>query len=608
MSRSMHDIMPQSEYLASRAATAGWIRDVFKKSLTTGELTKMEGYRDNPLDPPSPSDGAGAVKFAREVKERRSAAVKMIGGMVAAIRGGQLTKAGVTTGLGFNFYDLRAPVMFLYPVNTPFRNSIPRIGRVNDGVGTAAHWKATRNPGIVYAGVSEGQRNQAATPDCIDYTASYKEIGIERLATFTAQSAADGLTNVLADEHQRGLHELFLQEEGLDLLGNSGTNTGNNGFALGTPPTPTQTVATTRTIGAAGNTAAGGSDLAYTAAFTTASFVSVAVVCLTAMGNPANTQYGYGFFPTVAAGLTPSAVRTNADGTTNTINGGISSISALGTPLQCTTGNLSVLAIIPLANRPIKGCFGYAWYVDVQASGISTLGGAKLAGITTTPYAYISGTPTGTQTGAASGLSTDHSFNTLDYDGLLTYVASTAGAVWTDLYGASLTSQKNGRVTEVETILQSIFTATQAGVDEIWGSVDAITALDAAVRWSGTSVTGYQIIVQRDQQSNIMGGFVVSGYQSRYAVASPTGSNVIPIRIHPMVPPGTLFFHIKTNPYPHSREGNVVEMLIQRDYYSIEWPLVSRNWTFGTYAHQVIRHNMPWISAVLTGIGPFVGS
>src|ERR1700739_3291131 len=61
--------------------------------------------------------------------------------------GRELVKAGgVTTSLGFNFFDLRGPPYFIFPVNTPFIQMIPRQGRQNDGVCTAAHWKATRNP------------------------------------------------------------------------------------------------------------------------------------------------------------------------------------------------------------------------------------------------------------------------------------------------------------------------------------------------------------------------------------------------------------------------------------------------------------------------------
>lgn len=594
--RSMHSILDQGDYRHLLAQTADVVKSV-KKSLSAPELTKFESFKTRP-DLPYPGDG---IHHAAKSKEHAAEAKKLLKAMI-------LAKAGVTSALGYNFYDLRAPVLLSYPVNVPFRNSLPRIGRVNDGMGTAAHWKATRNPGIVYAGVSEGNRNASAAPDENDYTASYKELGVERSATFTSQFAGEGFADNVADEHLRGLHELWLQEEGIMLLGNAGTSTGNNGFQLGTPATPTQTLAATHTVGTAGNLATGGSDLPYTTILTTSNFVSVAVVALTAMGNPANSQYGYGVFPTLAGGLTPSYQRTNADGSKDTIPGGMSAISAVATPLQATTGNLTVKAVIPAANLPMKGAFGFAWFVDVETSSSGTLANAKLAGITTTPFCFVSGTSNGTQVGTATGLSVDNSYSRLDFDGLLTYCASTAGAGWTDLQGASLTSGKNGRVNEIETILQSIFQLYQAGVDSIWGSADAVTNLDSAIRYNGTSATGFQFVTQRDQQNNLLGGFVVSGYQSRYAVNNPTGANVIPIRIHPMIPPGTLFFDVSTNPYPHSRAAFVRGMLTQRDYYSIEWPLTNRAWTFGTYVHEVLQHNYPWIPAVLTGIGPFVGN
>ncbi len=606
MGSSMHEILPQWQYAGFIGETTEWVKKVFTKSLNSGELTKLEGMKRRPSLPTHESQFPA---FMNEVDERKTMAHKLMCNMIDDKASGklQMKKAGVTSALGYNFYDLRAPVFLEYPVNVPFRNSMPRVGRVNDGVGVAANWKATRNPGTPYAGASEGNRVGQGTPDEHDYTAKYKELGVERAATFTSEYAGEGLTSNLADDHLRGLHSLFLQEEGMDLLGNGGVSSGSNGFAFGTAPTPTTTVVATHTTpGAAGSTVT--SDLPYTTINTTSTFISVYVVLLTGMGNPANQQYGYGVFPTIAGGLTPSYQRTNADGSKDTIAGGTSAISLTSTPLQCTSGNLTVKAVIPAASLPVKGCFGYAWYVDSETSSTSSLAGAKLAGITTTPFAFITGTPTGTQTGAATNLNVDNSFNTLDYDGLLTYCASTAGATWTDLQGATLTSSKNGRVAEVETILQSIFNAYQAGIDEIWGSADAITNLDAAIRYNGTTASGFQFIYSRDSQNNLLGGFVVSSYQSRYAVASPSGANVIPIRIHPMIPPGTLFFHVKTNPYPHSRVKNVIEMLVQRDYYAIEWPLVSRQWTFGTYAHQVIRHNYPWIPAVLTGIGPFVGT
>ena len=589
--RSMHTILPQGQYQMFRAQTAEWVGKAWKNSLESGEMTKVQNFKLNPEIPPTM---AKFDKYASEHIERDILARKLIKEMVNGIHGTGVKKAGgVTSSLGFNFYDLRAPVELSYPVNVPFRNSLARIGRVNDGFGVAAHWQATRNPGILYAGASEGQRVATATPDDNAYIATYKEVGVERAVTFTAEFAGEGYADNLADEHLRGLHELWLQEEGLILLGNSGTGTGNNGFQLGTAATPTATaVAATSAYPA-------------TSSLPSGSTVSVACVYLTGMGNPANSQYGYGTFPTVANGLTSSYQRTNADGSKNTIYGGISAISAMSAVATTGVSTRIVVASVPAG---VKGVFGYAWYVDTTDASTGNVANAYLYAITQFPTVSINTAPTGTQTGAAVGLNTDNSAQPLDFDGLLSYCASTAGATWTDLGGASLTSQKNGRVTEIETILLNIFQNYQSGIDAIWGSADAVTALDQAVRYSGTTATGYQFITTRDGQGNMTGGFLVSGYQSRYAVANPTGANVIPIHIHPMIPPGTLFFDVSTNPYPHSRAPFTRGLLVQRDYYSIEWPIITRNWTFGTYVHEVLAHHYPWIPAVLTGIGPFVGS
>jgi hypothetical protein len=602
---NLSTFLPQEVYKNWTGEASNWVSNSFKKSLNTAELSRIDFLKNN--KPTMPSRPEDIPAYKAESNEREMYARKLLTDMVAQThKDSGVIKAGVTTGLGFNFYDLRAPVLLSFPVNVPIRNELPRISRVNDGVGTAAHWMTNKNPGITYGGAAEGQRVQRGTPDNNPYVATYKEFGVERGVTFTAQFAGEGFADNLADEHLRGLYSLWLQEEGAMLNGNSGTGAGNNGFALGTCPTPTTALVATRSDGAAGNSTTGA--LPYTAALVaTTNYVSVACVALTAMGNPVNSQYGYGVFPTIAAGLSPTYSRPNEDGTSTTVNGGISAISALSTPLQITTGNLSVKASIPAASLPIKGAFGYAWFVDVETSNTSVLGNAKLAGITSYPWCYINGTATGTQAGTATGLSTDHSFNTLDFDGLLTYTI-TSGGYYADLQGGSFTSQKNGRVTEVEIALQYIFTQFQTGIDTIWGSPDAVENLDAAIRYNGTTASGFQFIYSRDSQNNLLGGFVVSGYQSRFAVNNPTGANIIPIKIHPMVPAGTLYFDISSIPYKHSRAKFSRGMLVQREYYAIEWPVTTRQWTFGTYVHEVLAHNFPWISGIITGIGPFVGS
>lgn len=600
--RNVGRLVPQSQYSEDALKAAAWVKKAYKASLEHGELTQIESFKTSRTvmtgdgesmqvtDPYPWWDRAKAGALEASKGARETAAKNLLKQMAMAKFNGELDdttqslrKAGVTTQLGYNFYDLRAPVLLLYPVNVPFRNSIPRVGRVNDGYGTAAHWQATRNVGTAYVGASEGNRTAFAVPDDNAYVATYKQIGVERAVTFSAQFGGEGYADNLADEHLRGLHEIWLGEEGMFLLGNSGSGPGNNGYQLGTPATPTVTTATgTNTFSGTVN-------------------ASVCVIALTGMGNPANNQYGYNLFPTVALGLTPSYQRNNADGSADTIYGGFSAVSPMSAVQSVTAGNVLTAAV-----TPVVGAFSYAWFLNITDASAPAKSNAYLYAITQFANLVASGPAAGTQTAASAGLSTDNTAQPLDFDGLLTYAAKSG--YWVDLAGATLTSQKNGRVTQIETALSYFFTNFQAGIDAIWCSPDAAENLDAAIRYNGTTATGFQIMLRRDDQNNLLGGFVVSAYQSRFAVANPTGANAIPIRIHPMIPPGTIYFDVNTNPYPHSRQSYVRAALVQRDYYSIEWPVVTRTWTFGTYSHQVLAHNMPWLCGVITGIGPFVGS
>ena len=76
-----------------------------------------------------------------------------------------------------------------------------------------------------------------------------------------------------------------------------------------------------------------------------------------------------------------------------------------------------------------------------------------------------------------------------------------------------------------------------------------------------------------------------------------------------MIPAGTLWLDSgDVNPYPQSRAPFVRGMETRRDYYSIEWPVTSRQWSFGTYVDEVLVHYLPWISGLLVNVGPFVGN
>lgn len=497
---------------------------------------------------------------------------------------------GVGSWVGFNFFDLRGPAYFLYPLLTPFIQMIPKAGKVNAGVGTAAHWKATRNPNstFIYAGVQEGQRNATATPDEIDYLATYKELGMEGGNTFTSQWAGEGYTDNLADEHFRNLSRLRLQEEMITLLGNSGTATGNLGFALGQPVTPVAALASSDTVNSPATTG-----------FASATNVSAVVVAITGMGMNPGGQGGYNAPPTVSAGLVPSSVRQNVDGTTLTVNGGTSQISNVSNIVLTNT----TAKWVKFTTTATLGAVGYAWYVCTTKGSAVGVGDCVLAAITTAPLAVIGATPAGTQLGNAAGLSTDHSFQATDFDGLLTYAFK--NGLWTDMAGGSFTPLGNGQVAEVESDLLFLWENYQTQPDAIWCSADTRAALDSAILFSSTGTNSYIFQYTKDSQGSMLGGFLVAAYKSKYSI-NPEGGAAIPIRLHPMLPLGTMYYDINTNPYPHSRIPAVRQFLTQRDYYSIEWPIVTREWTYGTYVHEVLAHYLPWISVVRTGIGKFV--
>ena len=579
-------LIPDAHVEALQKQT-GIYMEAFKSSASTQYRESLRKMRSNAEARKSAAMATliNDEKMQAEIADGANVSKVFLRQVVNAVRKGHvgLQKAGVTTSTGFNFYDLRGPANLLYPVNVPFRNMLARKGKVNGGYGTIANWKFSKTPGVPYAGVPEGQRASVGMPDENDGFAKYKEIGVERNVTYTAEFAGEGYTDELADEHLRGLHSLWLQEESLDLFGNSGNGTGSQGFAFGPAPTPTLSL-----------TAGTG--------FTTGSTVSVAVVLLTALGFPSNGQYGYlgGAIPSVASGLTPT-FNYSAPGTNQTINisGGTSQISPISAAITTTSGNNQVTATIPAASVP-NGVFGYAWYVCT--AGTPALATAYLAAITTNPTATFTAAASAlNQNGAATGLNTDYSYEPYDYDGLLTYAAKYG--IWQDLRGASLTSSSAQVVDQVENILETLFINYQVNVDAIWGSPDAVRNLGKAILYNGGAAAMQLNLIQT--ANGFTGSAIPSFYQSRYAVNNPHGAGAIPIKIHPMMPVGTLFFDISTNPYPHSRIPFVREMYVQRDYYSIEWPPVSRAWAFGTYAHQVLAHYMPWVTAVLTGIGPF---
>lgn len=450
---------------------------------------------------------------------------------------------------GLTAYDLEPGAKFLYPVLTPLRNEIPRVSGKG---GIQANWRAVTaiNSSGVRIGVSGGNRGGVQAVTTADYTAAYKGIGIESNVDFEAQYAGQGFDDIRAIAAKTGLESLMLGEE-LLLLG------GNGSVALGTAPTPTLAALTT------GGTLSNGTTLVRCVAITLEGYVN----------------------SSVAGGVPGAITRTNADGSTDTFGGGSSQISAQASiTLSGGTSTQGIRATV----TPVNGAVAYAWFWHGSAP--------VLGAITTIPTVDILAAATGTQ--AITPFAADNSVNALSFDGLITQAyKSGSGAYVSNLLGANLTSDGEGGIVQIDAALKSFWDNLRLSPDCIWVSSQEALSISQLIL-SGGSSSNLRFTADM-KEGMVAGGVMVKQYLNRFSMA---GGNVIPVRIHPNMPAGTILMTTSKLPYPLSNVGNVMQVRTRQDYYQIEWPLRSRKYEYGVYADEVLQHFFPPSLGVIGGI------
>lgn len=485
-------------------------------------------------------------------------------------RAGALRKDATTTGIstqtGLLYYNLEQLARRLYPVWFPMLNSVPR--KKTDRPGSAIHWKNITAINIGDPGTSEGNRNALMTFTEQDKLATYKYLGGESSVTFPAQYGSQGFDDAIGIANVNRLFGLMNQEERVLLFGNAGTGAGNNGFQLGTCPTPVISAVSGGTI-------------------TQADF-TVYVVALTGWGTASNPiTVGSGI------GLLTSEVRTNADGSTDTIYGGVSAVSAASNNVAPSSQAVKVVV------TPVSGAVAYAAYVSTNAS--PTTANAYFIGIYNSSTFTITALPSGytsNQLANATGLNADNSANPLHYDGLMTYAFN--GGYWEDLAGASLTADGSGGINEFEAVLQYLWDNFKLSPDAIVvGGSKLINSIRTKIL-AGGSTDAVRVFQNFNQAGEVIGGGLVKGYRVQYT-GGP--AKVIPLELHPWMPTGTILFDIRQNPYPESNVANPREIDVMADHFSVYWPLTSLKWQVGTYVFSVLKHYVPFGSAVMTSVG-----
>ncbi|MEI7606692.1 MAG: hypothetical protein WCJ64_04845 [Rhodospirillaceae bacterium] len=461
---------------------------------------------------------------------------------------------------GLTAYDLEPGAKALYPVETPLRNKIPRVGA---GRGTQANWKAITGINInsISVGVSDGNRGGVVSTAVQEYMAAYRGIGLEDFVSFEADYAAEGFDDLKATSCQGLLRAVMIGEEEI-IVG------GNTSLPLGQTPTPIV------------------ADLATGGALAANAAVSVRVAALTM------DAYLTGSIDTGVRGL---VTRTNADGSSDTYGGGTAKVSPATAITTANDGNATHALAVTVA--PVTGAVGYAWFWG-------TAGNELLGAITTINSLEITAAATGTQTASSLGAG-DNSTNLLVFDGLISMIAKPGSNSYIHVMptgtigqGTPLTADGLGGIVEIDAALKHFWDRYRLSPTAILVSSQEQTSITKKVL--AGSQQGSQRFVINVNQGDIQGGDLVTSYTNKYTMRGARSIAIIP---HPNLPPGTILFITDAMPYPLAGISNVLQMRCRRDYYQLEWPLKTRKYEYGVYFDGVLQNYFPPAFGMITNIG-----
>ena len=490
---------------------------------------------------------------------------------------------------GLQAYDLEKPAKLLYPVVSPLRNRIPRVG----GVGMATNYRLVlavddNNVGV---GVATGARGGVINQRTASVTQPYRTLGVENFVTFEAQTAAAGYEDLLALCVLQTMQALMIREEQI-IIGGIGLPTEiiNSSFTLGTCPTPTVVAATTGT---------GGTLVNATPYF---------VFCV-AMSLDGCTRC----LPLTQASLPSTISRTNADGTTTVFNGGFSIVSASGTATTASGGATNILTATVAAQPNV---YGYLWFV----SATNTFTSCHVVAATNQNTVVINTLGPSNYVGLADLNTNDRSANVFVPDGLWTqalglnaayfnpssitsnsYYSGTSTMInqtspyfsgnFLSLNGTALTSNGSTGVTQFDNFLQWAFDLYKFGPDTLYVSSDVQIAINNLVMTpSGGGSSLYRLVIAEDDDGNREGVKANQRVTQYYNPVNGTKMNII---THPYLTKGNALFYTESLPYELSNVGVLACIRATRDYYAQEWPLITRKYQYGVYSTELIECYFP---------------
>jgi hypothetical protein len=296
--------------------------------------------------------------------------------------------------------------------------------------------------------------------------------------------------------------------------------------------------------------------------------------------------------------------RQNADGSTDVINGGTGVISVASNTVTANSTHTSVT----VAMTPVVGAMGYAFYVSTNGS--PTTANAFFSAVSPFANAVITSYNASNQAANATGysgasLSTDYSYNTLDFDGITTWGFGTYGAsqpaYLKDLNGAGFTSNGDGSIKEFEACADYLWLNYKASIDKIYAGGSLIQSISKAILTANSGPGAQRIIFQSDESGKLTGGTKIAQYRWKYSgTASP---KVVDVVEHPWLPNGVVLFDITTNPYPAAGASipAVRRVVSLEDHFSIKWPYRRLQHELGVYCFQTLEEYIPFGMGIITG-------
>lgn len=417
---------------------------------------------------------------------------------------------GVTSGTGITGVNL-AGLISLIPVETPFRNMLPRVG-AKEGAEFAT-WRALLN-------VNNQQPNPAVAFDAAgglviideqDVQAKFRPLALGYTVTQDAVDIAKGYADAKAIAALNTLNQLMIGEDKMLI--------GAQSFALQTPGTPT--VATSDT---------GGSIAASTA-------VNVKV-----------------------------AARTGA----NYFYGGSTVASAQGTATTDTVAAATHSATASVA--AVQGAVAYDWFVNGFYYTTTVVNTVTITSVPTAAQALPTNLPDLSAVAPTVPPTADSSAGANQFDGFLASLAgdysangalvthgtgTASGATFISLDGSTLTLGGSA-ITQIDQLFLDIYNAVRLSPDALM--MNGQHAQDIANKVLGTNSAVTYLQTDANGRINTTVGGQVGTYVNKIL------GKQVKIEVHPHLPQGTIIARTDTVPFPGSNLGKTLQVETLRDY------------------------------------------